>query len=181
MWNEDGGTCSEIAYKNIPFYLSSKGYGLLVNSSGKVSYELCSEVVTRAQFSLPGEKLDFMVIGGGDGKSVLQNYTALTGRPALPPAWSFGLWLTTSFTTDYDEKNRPLLCGRHGPAEHPLARVPLRLLLDEGERVVQLHLGRGHVRRCPRHAPPDEGGAEPPHLRVDQPLHRPEVSRSARL
>ena len=104
MWNEDGGTCSEIAYKNIPFYLSSKGYGLLVNSSGKVSYELCSEVVTRAQFSLPGEKLDFMVIGGGDGKSVLQNYTALTGRPALPPAWSFGLWLTTSFTTDYDEK-----------------------------------------------------------------------------
>ena len=104
IWNEDGGTCSEIAYKNIPFYLSSKGYGLLVNSSGKVSYELCSEVVTRAQFSLPGEKLDFMVIGGGDGKSVLQNYTALTGRPALPPAWSFGLWLTTSFTTDYDEK-----------------------------------------------------------------------------
>ena len=104
MWNEDGGTCSEIAYKNVPFYLSSKGYGLLVNSSGKVSYELCSEVVTRAQFSLPGEKLDFMVIGGGDGKSVLQNYTAFTGRPALPPAWSFGLWLTTSFTTDYDEK-----------------------------------------------------------------------------
>ena len=104
MWNEDGGTCSEIAYKNVPFYLSSKGYGLLVNSSGKVSYEFCSEVVTRAQFSLPGEKLDFMVIGGGDGKSVLQNYTALTGRPALPPAWSFGLWLTTSFTTDYDEK-----------------------------------------------------------------------------
>ena len=114
MWNEDGGTCSEIAYKNIPFYLSSKGYGLLVNSSGKVSYELCSEVVTRAQFSLPGEKLDFMVIGGGDGKSVLQNYTALTGRPALPPAWSFGLWLTTSFTTDYDEKTvRSFVDGRH--------------------------------------------------------------------
>lgn len=30
-------------------------------------------------------------------------YTALTGRPALPPAWALGLWLTTSFTTDYDE------------------------------------------------------------------------------
>ena len=114
MWNEDGGTCSEIAYKNVPFYLSSKGYGLLVNSSGKVSYELCSEVVTRAQFSLPGEKIDFMVIGGGDGKSVLQNYTALTGRPALPPAWSFGLWLTTSFTTDYDEKTvRSFVDGMH--------------------------------------------------------------------
>ncbi len=104
MWNEDGGTCSEIAYKNIPFYLTSRGYGVLVNSPGKVSYELCSEVVTRAQFSVPGEKLDFMVIGGDGPKGVLSNYTALTGRPALPPAWTFGLWLSTSFTTDYDEK-----------------------------------------------------------------------------
>jgi alpha-D-xyloside xylohydrolase len=34
---------------------------------------------------------------------VLRKYTALTGRPALPPAWSFGLWLSTSFTTSYDE------------------------------------------------------------------------------
>lgn len=104
IWNEDGGTCSEIAYKNIPFYLTNKGYGVFVNTSGKVSYEICSEVVTRVQFSVPGEKLDFMLVGGGDGKTVLQNYTALTGRPALPPAWSFGLWLTTSFTTSYDEK-----------------------------------------------------------------------------
>lgn len=104
MWNEDGGTCSEISYKNIPFYMTNKGYGVLVNSSGRVSYEVCSEVVTRVQFSVPGEKIDFMVIGGGDGKTVLQNYTALTGRPALPPAWTFGLWLSTSFTTSYDER-----------------------------------------------------------------------------
>ena len=104
MWQEDGGTCSEISYKNIPFYLTNRGYGVFVNSSAQVSYELCSEVVTRAQFSVPGEKLDFMVIGGGDAKTVLQNYTALTGRPALPPAWTFGLWLTTSFTTNYDEE-----------------------------------------------------------------------------
>jgi len=104
MWNEDGGTSSEIAYKNIPFYLSNNSYGVLVNSSGPVSFEVCSEAVTRVQFSVPGEKIDFMVIGGRGGKEVLQNYTALTGRPALPPAWSFGLWLTTSFTTSYDEE-----------------------------------------------------------------------------
>lgn len=104
MWNEDGGTCSEIAYKNIPFYMTNKGYGVLVNSADKVSFEVCSEVVTRVQFSQPGESIDFLFIGGGDGKTVLQNYTSLTGKPALPPAWSFGLWLTTSFTTSYDEQ-----------------------------------------------------------------------------
>ena len=35
---------------------------------------------------------------------MLRRYTALTGRPARVPAWSFGLWLTTSFTRDYDEE-----------------------------------------------------------------------------
>ena len=102
-WNEDGGTCSEISYKCVPFYVTNRNYGVFVNDPGPVSYELCTEHVTRAQFSVPGEKIDFMIIGGDGVKGVLENYTALTGRPALPPAWSFGLWLTSSFTTRYDE------------------------------------------------------------------------------
>jgi alpha-D-xyloside xylohydrolase len=44
------------------------------------------------------------VIYGPTPKEILLKYTALTGRPALPPAWSFGLWLTTSFTTPYDQQ-----------------------------------------------------------------------------
>ncbi len=104
LWNEDGGTCSEQAYKNIPFSLSSAGYGVWVNHSEKVSFEVASEVVSRIQFSIPGEELEYYFIGGGSMKQVLTNYTALSGRPALPPAWSFGLWLTTSFTTSYDEQ-----------------------------------------------------------------------------
>jgi len=104
IWNEDGGTSSELSYKNIPFYLTNKGYGVFVNSTGRVSFELCSEAVESAQISVPGHCLEFMVIGGGNMKAVIGNYTALTGRPALPPAWTFGLWLTTSFTTDYNEE-----------------------------------------------------------------------------
>ncbi len=103
MWNEDGGTSSEISYKNIPFYLSNRNYGVLVNEAGPVSFEVCSEAVTKVQFSVPGQRLDFVVLGAPDRKGVLTSYTALTGRPALPPAWTFGLWLTSSFTTSYDE------------------------------------------------------------------------------
>ncbi|WP_040948640.1 alpha-xylosidase [Gorillibacterium massiliense] len=103
IWNEDGGTSSEQAYKNVPFYLSSEGYGVFVNHPEQVSYEVGSEVVSKVQFSVPGENLEYFIVGGETLKDVLVNYTALTGKPALPPAWSFGLWLTTSFTTDYDE------------------------------------------------------------------------------
>ncbi len=55
------------------------------------------------QFSVPGETIDYFVIAGPTPKDVLRRYTGLTGRPARVPAWSFGLWLTTSFTADYDE------------------------------------------------------------------------------
>ncbi|QAY60208.1 alpha-xylosidase [Microbacterium protaetiae] len=103
-WNEDGGTSSEQSYKNVPFYISSRGYGVFVDDPGKVSFEVGSEVNSRVQFSVPGETLDYYVIGGPTPKDVLRRYTALTGRPARVPAWSFGLWLTTSFTASYDEK-----------------------------------------------------------------------------
>jgi alpha-D-xyloside xylohydrolase len=104
IWNKDGGTCSEQAYKNIPFYVTSRGYGVFVRHTEGVSFEVASEVVSRVQFSVPGETLEYYFINGPELKDVLARYTALTGRPALPPAWSFGLWLSTSFTTDYDEQ-----------------------------------------------------------------------------
>ncbi|MCZ4299647.1 alpha-xylosidase [Microbacterium oxydans] len=104
VWNADGGTSSEQAYKNVPFHLSSRGYGVLVNDPGHVSYEIGSEAVERVQFSVSGEVLEYFVIAGPTPKEVLGRYTALTGRPPIVPAWSYGLWLSTSFTTDYDEQ-----------------------------------------------------------------------------
>ena len=104
MWNNDGGTCTEQSYKNIPFYLSSKSYGVFVNSSDKVSFEVNSDTVSKVSFTVPGETLEYFVFGGENLEAVLERYTALTGRPVLPPAYTFGLWLSTSFTTNYDEE-----------------------------------------------------------------------------
>ncbi|THA28352.1 alpha-xylosidase [Streptomyces sp. A1277] len=104
IWQADGGTSSELAYKNVPFYLSSRGYGVFVNHPGKVSFEVGSESVGQVQFSVEDQSLEFYIVAGPTPKEVLARYTALTGRPALPPAWSFGLWLTTSFCTSYDEE-----------------------------------------------------------------------------
>ncbi|MFE9858428.1 alpha-xylosidase [Streptomyces sp. NPDC005780] len=104
IWQADGGTSSELAYKNIPFYLSSRGYGVFVNHPGKVSFEVGSESVGQVQFSVEDQSLEYYIVAGPTPREVLARYTALTGRPALPPAWSFGLWLTTSFCTSYDEE-----------------------------------------------------------------------------
>ncbi|MGW0562478.1 alpha-xylosidase [Streptomyces sp. NPDC003016] len=118
VWQADGGTSSEQAYKNIPFHLSSRGYGVFVNHPGKVSYEIGSESVGQVQFSVEDQSLEYYVVAGPTPKEVLARYTALTGRPALPPAWSFGLWLTTSFCTPYDEETVTSFVD--GMAEHDI-------------------------------------------------------------
>lgn len=103
IWNEDGGTSTEQSYKNIPFYLTNKGYGVFVNHPEKVSFEVATEMVTKVEFSVKGENLNFYLINGPTMKEVLMRYTDITGKPGLPAPWTFGLWLSTSFTTNYDE------------------------------------------------------------------------------
>jgi len=111
IWNEDGGTSSDIAYKNIPFYISDRGYGVFVNHFENVSFEIASEKVTKAQISVEGEALDYCIINGNTNdtkmncmQKTVSLYTDLTGKPPLVPLWSYGLWLSTSFLTNYDEK-----------------------------------------------------------------------------
>ncbi|GAA4895091.1 alpha-xylosidase [Streptomonospora salina] len=104
IWQADGGTSSEQAYKNVPFYLTNRGYGVFVDHTGPVSFEVGSESVGTVQFSVEDQALRYYVIEGSTPKEILERYTALTGRPALVPPWSLGLWLSTSFTTDYDEQ-----------------------------------------------------------------------------
>lgn len=103
MWNADGGTSTEQSYKNIPFFVSNRGYGVLVNHPEKVEFEIGTETVTRTEFSVPGDYLDYFVFDGPSMKDVIVKYTDLSGKPALPAPWTFGLWLSTSFTTNYDE------------------------------------------------------------------------------
>ena len=104
MWNSDGGTSSYQSYKCVPFFLTSGGWGVFVNSSGNVSFEAGSDVVSKISFTLPGEEMEYFLIGGAEPKDVLRSYTSLTGRAPLVPRYTFGLWLSTSFTTDYSEE-----------------------------------------------------------------------------
>ncbi|KAG5734548.1 Alpha-xylosidase [Termitomyces sp. T112] len=103
IWNENGGTSSEQAYKNVLFFLSSHRYGIFVLYPGLVSFEVQSERMTRVNIAVPSELLSMYIIQGPLPKDIIQQYTLLMGLLALPPVWSFGLWLSMSFTTDYNK------------------------------------------------------------------------------
>ena len=85
--NKDGGTGSEQTYKNIPFYLTNRGYGVFVDQPETVSFEVASEYNDKVQFSVEGQSIQYYVIYGPTPKDNLVNYTYLTGKPALTPAW----------------------------------------------------------------------------------------------
>ncbi|MCJ1331882.1 hypothetical protein MMC10_008574 [Thelotrema lepadinum] len=104
IWNEDGGTSSEQAYKNVPFWISSAGYGIFIDTPERIDLEIGSERSCRLQTSVEAQRLKWYLIYGPTPKEILTKYSILTGKADCSPAWSFGLWLTTSFTTSYDEK-----------------------------------------------------------------------------
>ncbi|MBE2222096.1 MAG: alpha-xylosidase [Anaerolineae bacterium] len=101
--NTDGlGVNSRRAYKNIPFYVSSRPYGLFVHSSAHMRLSL-ADISTRAAQGLVEEPaLDLFVIGGESVERIVYSYRRLTGFPRDVPIWSYGTWMSrmTYFSED---------------------------------------------------------------------------------
>ncbi len=101
--NKDAvGTTSLRTYVNIPFYMSTKGYGLFLNSSAKTDWQIATRDLSAVQFAVLEEQLDYFVIGGKNPKEILKGYCALTGFSKQPPLWSFGLWMSRNSYTSWD-------------------------------------------------------------------------------
>ena len=85
------GVTTPRSYKNIPFYVSNKGYGVFFNHSSLMTYWVGSMSAVDVQVAAEDDFLDYYVIAGNI-KEVLGRYTDITGKGALPPQWSFGYW-----------------------------------------------------------------------------------------
>jgi len=88
------GVNNDRAYKNIPFLLSSRGYGLFVHSPAKMRLDIGKHSNRSLQWIVQDETVDLFVIGGGSVAEVLRNYRRLTGFPPALPAWSYGVWMS---------------------------------------------------------------------------------------
>lgn len=83
-------------YLPVPFFLSCKGYGLYLATNRHVAYDLAVSLPDRWSFNAelgPEGSLDAYIIIG-DPKQVITTFTDLTGKPALPPSWAFGPWMS---------------------------------------------------------------------------------------
>jgi alpha-D-xyloside xylohydrolase len=95
LWHEEPlGTETERAYKNIPFHLSTKGYGLLVDTTARVHYDFGKSSTASGTMSVADDQFAFVFFYGPEFRDVIRRYTALTGRPSRPPKWSFGTWMS---------------------------------------------------------------------------------------
>ena len=101
--NQDGqGVNTRRCYKNIPFYMSSRMYGCFYHTSDYCKLSLADHSTRSVQFMCDRATLDVFLIGGQTPEEILRGYRMLTGFPAMPPLWSFGIWMSrmTYFSAD---------------------------------------------------------------------------------
>ncbi len=85
------GTVTPRAYKNVPFWVTTAGWGVFANHDARLTAWIGSRSAPQLQVAVDDDWFDAFVFVG-DIREVLGAYTALTGRPNVPPDWSFGFW-----------------------------------------------------------------------------------------
>jgi alpha-D-xyloside xylohydrolase len=119
-WNTWGAS-NERAYKNVPLYLSTAGYGCFVHTTRCMVWDFGSGQQTSLSLSCETEdpQLDLFLIHGPAFPEILERYTALTGRAPVPPRWSFGFWMSYIGYCSWEEVEEVArgLRERHIPAD----------------------------------------------------------------
>lgn len=95
LWTIDGiGNTTNRAYKHIPFFLSSRGYGVFFNDYNPMTFWVGTREVSKVIMASESDIVDYYFFYGPSPKQVLQSYTDLTGKPSTLPRWSFGTWMS---------------------------------------------------------------------------------------
>lgn len=105
FYNKDAvGTTSKRAYVNIPFYISTRGYGLFLNSGAETTWDIATDDCSSLQFSVSDHQMEYFIMHGNP-KEIIKSYCSLTGFAPLPPLWSFGLWMSRNSYVSWDVVN----------------------------------------------------------------------------
>ncbi len=95
------GPETDMMYKPVPFFMSNRGYGMFMHTSAPVTCDFGASHIGLSKLFMGDENLDLFIFLG-EPKDILDAYTSLVGKPAMPPLWSFGTWM--SRITYFSEK-----------------------------------------------------------------------------
>jgi alpha-D-xyloside xylohydrolase len=94
LWADDAnGTQNETMYKPIPFFMSSRGYGVFMHTSSSITCDFGKYYSGIYSIMMGDDEADLFIFLG-EPKDILNEYTNLTGKAAMPPLWSFGFWMS---------------------------------------------------------------------------------------
>jgi alpha-D-xyloside xylohydrolase len=96
IWSSDtaGSNTTDLAYKSIPLLYCNSGWGLMLHSSYRSFWEIGTFSYTSGSFLTQDNRIDAFLFLGPTIKNLIGQYTGLTGRPAMPPLWGMGLWMS---------------------------------------------------------------------------------------
>jgi alpha-D-xyloside xylohydrolase len=100
LWVVNGAQ-GRLTYKPIPFYQSSAGYGLFLDTDVRCIVRIATPDdpdVVSIRNAAPA--LEMTVIPGRSPKEILSRYAAIAGRPETPPKWVFGPWKSRNWKTE---------------------------------------------------------------------------------
>jgi alpha-D-xyloside xylohydrolase len=118
LQNQDGqGVNNRRTYKNIPFYISSKMYGMFLHTSAFTKFSLADHSSRSLQILAEEPLLDIFLFGGDSIEDIIYGYRQVTGFPSLPPLWSFGTWM--SRMTYFSEDEVVDICNRLRKEDYP--------------------------------------------------------------
>lgn len=104
LWNTNCLGCNtNRTYKNIPFFMSTKGYGIFMHTSNAINCNMGQHADKAYTMMTDDDQIDYFFIYGPEMKEIIPRYTDLTGKTPLPPKWSFGFWISKISYKTYDE------------------------------------------------------------------------------
>ena len=94
LWADDAnGVQNEAMYKPIPFFMSNRGYGVFMHTSSPITCDFGKYYSGIYSLMIGDDEADIFIFLG-EPKEILNEYTNLTGKAAMPPLWSFGFWMS---------------------------------------------------------------------------------------
>ncbi|WP_159517042.1 glycoside hydrolase family 31 protein [Sunxiuqinia indica] len=116
--NQDGqGVNNRRAYKNVPFLMSSRMYGIFMHTSAHGKLSMADHSTRSVQLLVEEPAMDVFLIGGDEPEEILKGYRQLTGFPTMLPKWSFGTWM--SRMTYFSEEEVNEICNRLRKEDYP--------------------------------------------------------------